>query len=330
MIEGKEDTVTATKKQGTVDLIRSYFEERGIKVTDNIGMNLQGNSVELIDTGSTGRGTNVPGDGDFDFMLRHNTSPEILEGLKTLIMSKAQNSVVTNDGFRTKSVTLENGESADIDVTCARKNLTLEYSSDMCVKDRLHSIEEQNPQMLRYVKANIIMAKKILKASEIYKKRGSQGATEFGGFGGIGVENWILQNGGSFEQAMATYLEAANKADSYNDFIESYPIFDFGNNQREGNTRHDRFSAFLGQETGFSKVKEIFTQNLDMIKNTKTPLQKSMSVEGLDEATKNNERIKNFNNWSLLVQMLAKYYENINNHNTIKENDVENKIKGYR
>ena len=28
------------------------------------------NYVELIDTGSTGRGTNKPGDGDFDFMMR--------------------------------------------------------------------------------------------------------------------------------------------------------------------------------------------------------------------------------------------------------------------
>ena len=31
---------------------------------------LMPNIAEVVDTGSTGRGTNEPGDGDFDFMIR--------------------------------------------------------------------------------------------------------------------------------------------------------------------------------------------------------------------------------------------------------------------
>ena len=50
--------------------------------------------------------------------------------------------------------------------------------------------------------------KKKLKELGMYKKEGRDGSTEFGGFGGIGVENWILQNGGSFITAMETFLDA--------------------------------------------------------------------------------------------------------------------------
>ena len=44
--------------------------------------------LELIDTGSTGRGTNIPGDGDFDFMLRVVTdNTQSLEHLLNLVKS---------------------------------------------------------------------------------------------------------------------------------------------------------------------------------------------------------------------------------------------------
>ncbi len=309
MINGKEDTVTNKKMHGTLDLIYSYFNELGISVTNNIGLNLSSNSVECIDTGSTGRGTNTPGNGDFDLMLRHNTSSEILEGLKNYIKSRTTSSFLSlNDGFRAKDVMLDNGELVDIDVTFAKKNLTLDYTSDLCIKDRLNSIEEQNPEKLRYIKANIIMAKKILKASGIYKKLGSNGATEYGGFGGIGVENWVLQNGGSFIEAISTYLEAANEASSYSDFIDKYPIFDFGNNQREGYNMHDRFSSFLKTENsiGYKKVKEILKQYLDFIKDKATPLQESFSVEGFKECVSNTNEMKDPSNFVQTILMIAK------------------------
>jgi hypothetical protein len=174
----------------------------------------------------------------------------------------------------------------------------------------------------------------------IYKKRGSDGAKENGGFGGIGVENWILQNGGSFEQAISTYLAATKDENgndlSYQEFIEKYPIFDFGNNHREGRSLHDRFSAFLGStgdedghEKAFAQVKETFrgiqrdlrahqetittdqvTANIDeasIVDQEPSALRKSISVEGLREASKSKFTEFTKDNFVLMAKLLAKY-----------------------
>lgn len=269
------DKITLAKKDATIKYIKEYFEKIGITVSPEISADLSKNSVELIDTGSTGRGTNVPGDGDFDFMLRHNCSLKVITDLEKHIAELSSEECINiNDGIRSKDVKLPDGQEADIDITYARKDLKLEYTSDMSVKDRLNSIKKDNPEQYKYVIANIVMAKNILKQMGVYKKVGSDGATEHGGFGGIGVENWILQNGGSFSKAIDTYLEVANLKDekgkdiSYNKFVEKYPIYDFGNNHREGKRGHDKFSSFLNknEETGFKFVKENFTKIQEKLK----------------------------------------------------------------
>lgn len=321
LVDGKPDSVTEQKKNATTKFIRDFFKKQGIRVADDLSQNLASQSVELIDTGSTGRGTNVPGDGDFDFMLRHNLPPEIITALadkvKTLQTSDSE-FISVGDGFRTKNITLPTGEVVDIDVTAAKKSLALSYSSDMCVRDRLENIRENSPESYNYVKANIIMAKKILKSLGIYKKLGSDGATEHGGFGGIGVENWILQNGGSFKTAIDTFLEAADKAESYDEFKKIYPIFDFGFNHREGNIRHDRFSAFLANDsskpnTGFVYVKETLKEiqkTLELEKgkgNMETPLIQSISPEGFEEAGNKRSVLRNKFSYSKVRSMIAKY-----------------------
>ncbi len=278
VLTGKEDTVTISKKKSTLEFIKDIFSSKGIHVTDNLSSDLSKDEIELIDTGSTGRGTNVPGDGDFDFMLRHNLPQEILQELQEYVFSLEKgNAVSVADGFRTKNTTLPDGQVVDIDITYARKDLALEYSSDMSIKDRLNSIKQNNPEDYNYVRANIIMAKNILKQIGVYKKRGSDGATEHGGFGGIGVENWILQNGGSFITAIDTYLEATKDENgenlSYFEFIERYPIYDFGNNHREGRLLHDRFSAFLGNTNDSDNHEKEFAFVKDIFKNIQKQLQ---------------------------------------------------------
>lgn len=215
----------------------------------------------------------MPGDGDFDFMLRHNLPQEIISGLASLVSSNTVGEyALVADGIRAKDVKLPSGEIVDIDITYASKSLDLDYTSDMCVRDRLNSIKENNPEEYSAVVANIIMAKKILKSLGIYKKFGSKDATKYGGFGGIGVENWVLQNNGSFEQAVNSYLEAAEKSKNYEEFIENYPIYDFGKNHRQkdyDSVRYDRFSAFLGKEAnGFEYVIEKFKEIQEMIKQS--------------------------------------------------------------
>lgn len=347
LVEGKEDETTSKKKKATTDFIKGYFESKGIRVVDDLSQNLSANSVELIDTGSTGRGTNVPGDGDFDFMLRHNLSDDVLEELTQKVgeITPKEDFAIVSDGFRSKGAVLPSGEVVDIDVTTAKKDLALSYSSDMCVRDRLDNIRTHNPADYNYVQANIIMAKKILKAEGVYKKAGSTGATKYGGFGGIGVENWVLQNGGSFEQALDTFMDTANQVVDYNDFKRKYPIFDFGFNHREGKTRHDRFSAFLGVDgqypIGFNYVKEIFptlqqTMTLENEKQSErengiepeSPLMQSISAKGFAEAGKNKSGLRNKFNFSQVRGLVAKYMsmqsiqqETRNTNNSLEEKD---------
>ncbi len=323
LVAGKPDIITEQKKKATTKFIKSFFEKLGIRVTDDLSQNLSTTSIELIDTGSTGRGTNVPGDGDFDFMLRHNLSPNILSELAKTVqeLTPDQKFKDVGDGFRAKDVTLPTGEVVDIDITTAQKSLQLSYSSDLCVRDRLNSIKENDPESYNYVQANIIMAKKILKARGIYKKYGSDGATEHGGFGGIGVENWILQNGGSFKQAIETFLEAADKATSYDEFKKQYPIFDFGFNHREGKIRHDRFSSFFADDKnrpdiGFNYAKTTLREiqkALELEKGKQeqqmmeTPLMQSISPEGFAEAGKRKSVLRNKFSYSKVRGMISKF-----------------------
>lgn len=319
LVEGKPDSITIQKKKATTEFIRKFFRSQGIKVTDDLSQNLSTSSVELIDTGSTGRGTNVPGDGDFDFMLRHNLSSDLLGKLTKNVSALAPKEFITvEDGFRAKDVALPTGEVVDIDITTAKKSLALSYSSDMCVRDRLNNIRENDPESYNYVQANIIMAKKILKAKGIYKKRGSVGASEHGGFGGIGVENWILQNGGSFKKAIDTFLEASDKAESYDEFKKLYPIFDFGFNHREGKIRHDRFSAFFENDPkrpdiGYAYVKQTLTEiqkALELEKGRQvmeTPLIRSISTEGFEEAAKTKSALRSKFSFSQILGYVSKY-----------------------
>ena len=319
LVDGKLDTVTAQKKKATVEFLKDFFESKGILVTNDLSQNLSTSSVELIDTGSTGRGTNIPGDGDFDFMIRNNLPLEILTELSNKVeeLTPKGNFHIVNDGFRAKDVTLPNGEKVDIDITTAKKDLSLSYSSDMCVRDRLNNIKENDPEKYNYVQANIIMAKKILKATGIYKKIGSTGSTEHGGFGGIGVENWILQNGGSFEEAIDTFLETANKPIPYDDFKKKYPIFDFGFNHRKEKIRHDCYSSFFSSDydTGFNYVKETLTKIQKTLKLSKDkpkeqdqecPLIQSISAEGFSEASTKRPLLRNPFSYDQICRMVAK------------------------
>lgn len=44
--------------------------ENGYEISDERRRDLKPGIIEFIDTGSTGRGTNMPGDGDFDYIVR--------------------------------------------------------------------------------------------------------------------------------------------------------------------------------------------------------------------------------------------------------------------
>ncbi len=256
------------KREKVNRVIQQSLEELGLHLKTNIDGDLTEGFAELIDTGSTGRATNKPGDGDFDFMLRLDKSilsdPKKLSELKQTILKnlgKENSSQLTGTGdFRLKDVQIDNDTNVDIDITFTQKTDKLSYSTDMCIRDRLTTIQRTNPEAYKYVIANILLAKQVLKAAEVYKPK--RGENPQGGLGGIGIENWILQNGGSFIDAARSFVEAAN-GKSFEEFKASYQIWDFGDNhlaEKRGQYPHDNFVVNNMDENGYQKMRQVLIE----------------------------------------------------------------------
>ena len=58
------------KQEKILKTLEEAVNKNGYKLSDERRRDLKPGIVEFIDTGSTGRGTNMPGDGDFDYMVR--------------------------------------------------------------------------------------------------------------------------------------------------------------------------------------------------------------------------------------------------------------------
>lgn len=248
------------------DLINSKIKEAllelGLVFKDKIDGDLSEGSIELIDTGSTGRGTNKSGDGDFDFMMRLDKSilsnPSKMDELKKKLLrklGKENSSELTGTGdFRLKEVKIDDETSVDIDITFTGKTDKVSYSTDMCLQERLSNIYNQNPEQYNYIVANILLAKQVLKQGDVYKP--NRGEIPQGGLGGVGIENWILQNGGSFIDAAKNFLEASD-GKTFEEFKNSYYIWDFGENhmaERRSQYSHDNFVSNNMSQAGYNRM----------------------------------------------------------------------------
>lgn len=270
------------KRERINSIIKKSLEELGLHLKTNIDGDLTEGFVELIDTGSTGRGTNKPGDGDFDFMMRLDktilSNPTRLNELKQTILrnlGRENYSELTGTGdFRLKSVQIDTDMSVDIDITFTEKNDKVSYSTDMALQDRLATIQRNDPEKYKYVVANILLAKQVLKKAEAYKP--NRGEIPQGGLGGVGIENWILQNGGSFIDAARSFVEAAD-GKSFSEFQSTYQIWDFGDNhlaERRGLYSHDNFVSNNMSEAGYHKMVQALKEYL-----------KSMEISQVDTET---------------------------------------------
>ncbi len=259
--------LTAKKREKINRVIEEAMQEVGLELKTKIDGDLSSGVVELIDTGSTGRGTNKPGDGDFDFMMRLDrkimSKTEELDKVKQTLLrklGKEDTYDITSIGdFRLKGVKLDEEDSVDIDISFVTKTDEVSYSTDMALEDRLETIKKIDKEKYNYVVANILLAKQVLKEANVYKKTSSDRSQ--GGLGGVGIENWILQNGGSFVDAMDSFLDAAKDKD-FNQFKDSYQIWDFGENHmaaREGVFPHDNF-VYNMSDVGYRKMKQTLIQ----------------------------------------------------------------------
>ncbi len=268
---------TESKREKINKVISEALDELGLQLKTDIDGDLSEGYVELIDTGSTGRGTNKPGDGDFDFMMRVDRSiisnPTKFKKLQDALlkrMSNSESSTLTYEGdFRLKKVSID-GINADVDITFITKTDKISYSTDMAIKDRLDTIKEQDPEKYKYVLANILLAKKVLKEAGVYKP--DRGENPQGGLGGVGIENWILQNGGSFEDAARSFVEAAEGKD-FNDFKREYQVWDFGENhlaEKRGHYPHDNFVFNNMSADGYEKMVNTLSTYLKTLETKKT------------------------------------------------------------
>ena len=262
----------AEKKAALERAFSEAFSELGYGIKEHIDGDFGVGDVEILDTGSTGRGTNVRGDSDFDFLVRIDRNAFDDEKKRKEIIAKVCEKLgkeynddprwKAKDGNGVKLPGVE--EELDVDISFKTRTNKLEYSTDEALKDRLETIRKQDPERYKEVVANIIVAKEVLKKADAYGK-GSKG----GGLGGVGVENWILQNGGSFKQAAEEFLAVAATCGSFEEFKKKYSVFDFGENHYrvEDNSKKTENQAFVKEvyddfvhenmfADGYEKMKE--------------------------------------------------------------------------
>ena len=268
--------------------------ELNLSYKDYLDGDLTENIVEMIDTGSTGRQTNAPGSGDFDYLARLDRSilndptkkQQITDALLTAFgkadeINGTSNQIdnldhnedgegegeagqvdnksrIVNGNLRLKQVSLDGlAEPVDIDITFTQKTNKVQYPTDAALADRLSNIKNQSETKYQQVLANIIYAKQFLKAAGAYKPRRSPEAEGVGGLGGVGIENWVLQHGGSFKQAARDFLAVADSCSSFEDFCQHYPVWDYGENHKGIRSKpHDNFVADNMNPEGYERMKE--------------------------------------------------------------------------
>ncbi len=285
-----EDREKQIKKRKTLQTtISNIISSSGLGI-DKINMNptpdLSNNIADLIEIGSTSRGTNVPNDSDYDFILKVGkqqvlqNSNAILSKFNEYFKPKENNSHTNR--FRGSNINIEGFDlPVDIDISIDQKRNSEIYFSDTSLQGRLNNIEGQYPKDYEAVLANIVYAKELLKKEGCYKPHKSDSSQS--GLGGIGVENWILQNGGSFYSAAKSFYDASVDK-SFDEFKKIYKVWDFGQNHepREKNGIIYPFDEYVYDnmaENGYQKMREVCKKYLKFVKSGKLDLLENKQLE---------------------------------------------------
>ncbi|HHX58912.1 MAG TPA: hypothetical protein GX706_04070 [Candidatus Moranbacteria bacterium] len=269
-IAGKKDVVRVRDK--IYKIINGILKEFDIETRDEFTNNILG--AEIIDTGSTGRFTNTPGDFDFDLAVRldEKDTPKInqivnrlkeeLQSTTTERSHSGSEKSLFKYQFRSDGSKGVSGEGLmDIDIMFISKAAEYDFGTHDAISEKLNWIGNNFGEGARdSVVANIIFVKKFLKGIGAYKK------AKENGIGGVGVENWILANKGNALEAFRTFLEAAvdengNKV-SLGDFQKKYKLIDPGLNLRD--MQHDSYFDRIGQES-YDKMVEGIQDYLEKV-----------------------------------------------------------------
>jgi hypothetical protein len=259
-----ENIVINTFSQKINNYLAEILKNQNIKLKDKFDMSILG--AELFDTGSTGRNTSVPGSAiDFDLTLRlddedYTKVKDIISDItKQLKIEKQEISSDQNNYTQLRMYGVEGfgDKKMNIDIGFTKKSEIEVYSTDKVIKDKLENIQKNSGnQSYDETLANIVLCKKLLKEGKAYKKM------EDGGFGGVGVETWILANNGNIINAFQTFHNAAYENDkriSFENFKNKYRLLDAGYNLRFGG--HDNFINILKPE-GYEKMLDVIDKFL--------------------------------------------------------------------
>ena len=265
-----------TKKREAINnVVRKLVKEKlGHRFETTLKTDISPGGVELIDTGSTSRGTNVGKNADFDFIMRIDEKVEKKEMAKIICegfgldynQAITDEMILGNNNLRLKNVKIEGiKEPVDIDITFISKADEITYTTDMAINDRLETIKKCHPDQYKKVLDNIIYAKNYLKGEGVYKPKHARNCDD-GGLGGVGIENWILQNGGSFLDACQSFYDAATEHGfmiPFEKFCKKYKIYDFGENFYNG--KYDEFvkdnMTKKGYKTMYQAVRKYLERN---------------------------------------------------------------------
>lgn len=244
------------------------IDEQGHRMIarDKIGDDIVPGSIEVLETGSSVRGTNVPFDYDYDYVFRLDAEWLYDSEKNTYLINQICKGLNINDvsggDIRGAIATIPGIGEVKLDITFVKKNDKVDYSTEMALQDRLDTIKNISPAMRDEVVANIILAKLLLKKAGCYShKRKSELQ---GGLGGVGVENWILQNGGTLESAAKSFLQAAN-GKTFDEFKKEYHIHDYGKNhmyEKNNVYPYDEFVSGNMNAEGYKKMCDILQRYL--------------------------------------------------------------------
>lgn len=261
-----------SKRTPVVNEFVKVMESIGLKTT--IGNN-SGGDIELVEAGSTIRGTNLPNtDGskwDFDFTVRINPDKVwiVKEALETKL--KAKGHITKTSKYKVRLIDVEIpglDELIDLDFSLTPQKEKY-LSTEDTLQEKLENMRKTDYEKYRLVLANIMYAKHFLKENGVYKpSRGIlEGDRSNGGLGGVGIENWILQNGGSFIDAAKEFLKHAEGKD-FIDFQKEYAIMDFGKNHVSVSKKifpYDNFIMKNMRHNGYNKMVESLRYFIDRL-----------------------------------------------------------------
>ena len=244
------------------------IDEQGHRMIarDKIGDDIVPGSIEVLETGSSVRCTNVPFDYDYDYVFRLDAEWLYDSEKNTYLINQICKGLningVSGGDIRGAIATIPGIGEVKLDITFVKKNDKVDYSTEMALQDRLDTIKNISPAMRDEVVANIILAKLLLKNAGCYSHKRKNELQ--GGLGGVGVENWILQNGGTLESAAKSFLQAAN-GKTFDEFKKEYHIHDYGKNhmyEKNNVYPYDEFVSSNMNAEGYKKMCDVLQRYL--------------------------------------------------------------------